>query len=62
MAIGQLADYKRFVDGGDIKLAVVVPSKQCKDLLNLLGAEGIEAVWPDEDGGFTDTTGGSVVA
>jgi hypothetical protein len=61
MAIGQLADYKRFVDGGAAKLAVVLPFQPREDLLSLLQAEGIDVVWPDA-GGFTDTTGGSLVA
>jgi hypothetical protein len=61
MAIGQLADYKRFVDGGAAKLAVLLPARPRQDLLELLQAEGIDTVWP-EAGGFTDTTGGSLVA
>lgn len=48
MAIGQLLDYRRFVDGGGPKtLAVLVPSAPRPDLLRLLAAESIAAVWPE---------------
>ncbi len=60
MAIGQLADYKRFVDGGAAHLAVLVPSKPRQDLLDLLEAENIRVVWP-EDGAFVDTADGRLV-
>jgi hypothetical protein len=59
MAIGQLADYKRYVDDGAAKLAILLPSKPREDLLNLLDAEGIEAVWTVKDG--FDTTDGNVI-
>jgi hypothetical protein len=60
MAIGQLADYKRFIDSGAARLAVLVPSEPREDLLDLLKQEGITAVWP-ETTGFTDTTGGGFI-
>lgn len=60
MAIGQLADYKRFIDGGAAHMAVLLPSKPRKDLMNLLEAEEIEVVWREE-GGFLDTANGSLV-
>jgi len=47
MAIGQLADYRRFVNGGAQELAVLVPSKPRQDLLDLLDAQGIVAIWPE---------------
>jgi hypothetical protein len=61
MAIGQLADYKRFVDDGSpAHLALLVPSEPREDLKNLLAAEGIVIVHPDASG-FTDSLGGSLV-
>lgn len=61
MAIGQLADYKRFVDvGAPARLAILVPSEPREDMRNLLAAEGVEIVRP-YGSGFTDSLGGSLV-
>jgi hypothetical protein len=57
MAVGQLADYRRFADP-DVKRAVLVPESPRPDLLALLEAEGVAAIWPVNDG-FTDTDGGT---
>jgi hypothetical protein len=57
MALGQLADYRRFADP-DVKPAVLVPEPPRPDLLALLDAEGVAAIWPVSDG-FTDTGGGT---
>jgi hypothetical protein len=56
MAIGQLADYKRFVDGGANEHAVLVPSKPRADLLQLLEAEGVTTIWPDNGSFITENT------
>jgi hypothetical protein len=62
MAIGQLADYKRFVqDGKPNHLAVLLPSKPRPDLCELLASQGIELIYP-KDGGFEDSTEGSLVS
>jgi len=62
MAIGQLADYKRFVEDGHPRyLAVLVPSQPRPDLCELLDSQGIELIHPS-DGGFVDSTGGSLLA
>jgi hypothetical protein len=62
MAIGQLADYKRFVqDGGPSHLAVLLPSRPRPDLCALLASEGIELIYP-KDGGFEDSAEGSLVS
>jgi hypothetical protein len=58
MAIGQLADYRRFADP-QARLAVLVPEAPREDLLALLRAEGIAAIWPTETG-FDDTESASV--
>jgi len=50
MAIGQLADYRRFADP-KARVAVLVPERPRQDLVALLNAEGIAAIWP-ADGGF----------
>lgn len=57
MALGQLADYRRFA-GPDVKPAVLVPESPRPDLLALLEAEGVAAIWPVNDG-FTDSDGGT---
>jgi hypothetical protein len=59
MAIGQLADYRRFV-AGDPHAAVLVPEEPRGDLLELLKTQGIAAVWPENDA-FIDTAGGALI-
>jgi hypothetical protein len=59
MAIGQLADYRRFVSG-EPRAAVLVPEEPRADLLALLESQAIVAIWPS-GGGFTDTAGGALV-
>lgn len=62
MAIGQLADYKRFIEGGQPRhLAVLVPSQPRSDLCELLASQGIELIYPGGDG-FEDSTGGSLLS
>jgi hypothetical protein len=61
MAIGQLADYKRFFnDGSPRLLAVLVPREPRRDLCELLAAEGIDVIFQGRDG-FEDSTGGALV-
>lgn len=48
MAIGQLADYRRFL--GKPQCAILVPTKPRKDLLDLARVEGIYVIWPSADG------------
>ena len=61
MAIGQLADYKRFVDGGGPShLAVLLPAEPRKDLSDLLLSEGIELIY-ESGSGFKDSTGGALI-
>ena len=59
MAIGQLADYRRFT-GTDARLGVLVPEAPRQDLLALLASQGIAAIWP-VGGGFEDSADGSLV-
>lgn len=62
MAIGQLADYKRFIGGkGPKHLAILVPTEPRKDLRDLLEDEGIAVIYRSGDG-FEDSTGGSLVS
>lgn len=49
MAIGQLADYKRFVEPSP-QLAVLLPSRPREDLRDLLSGAAIGIVWRDSDG------------
>jgi hypothetical protein len=49
MAIGQLADYARFVEP-DPRRVVLLPEEPSGDLLDLLAAEGISALVPGRDG------------
>lgn len=48
MAIGQLADYRRFL--GKPNCAILLPEKPSRDLLDLARAEGITVVWPCASG------------
>jgi hypothetical protein len=62
MAIGQLADYRRFVDGGHPEhLAILVPSRPRADLVELLESQDIAMVYPAGDG-FTDSVDGALIA
>lgn len=62
MAIGQLADYKRFVEGGKPRhLAVLIPSRPRPDLEELLASQEIELIYPHGDG-FEDSTLGSLLS
>lgn len=56
MAIGQLADYARFIDP-PIDRAILLPAKPSQDLIELLKAQGVDAIWR-EGPGFHDNAGG----
>jgi hypothetical protein len=58
MAIGQLADYRRFVHK-QTAAAILVPERPRADLLALLESQGIEAIWPARDS-FEDTANGGL--
>jgi hypothetical protein len=61
MAIGQLADYRRFIDGGQPNhLAVLLPNEPRSDLCQLLISQEIDWIYPN-DLGFGDSTGGALV-
>lgn len=47
MAIGQLADYRRFLD--EPRCAILVPEKPSQDILELAAVEKIVVVWPSEN-------------
>ncbi len=62
MAIGQLADYARFIDPPPDR-AVLLPAKPAQDLIDLLDRQGISVVWREgtyfqdnADGRFTRDT------
>jgi hypothetical protein len=48
MAIGQLADYRRFASD-ETRVAVLVPERPRPDLMALLESAGVDAIWPDGD-------------
>jgi hypothetical protein len=56
MAIGQLADYRRFVDLAP-RVAVLLPSRPRPDLEALLTTQSVAAIWP-EGGVFADNADG----
>jgi hypothetical protein len=56
MALGQVLDYSRFVDGDPGK-AVLLPQRPRPDLEDLLASAGVHAVWP-VDAGFEDNADG----
>jgi hypothetical protein len=58
MAIGQIADYRRFADP-NARAAILVPETPRPDLLALLESAGIAAIWPTKTG-FEDTNSGSL--
>jgi hypothetical protein len=61
MAIGQLADYKRFIaDGAPNHLAVLLPRPPRPDLIALLRGQGIELIYPAGDT-FIDSADGALV-
>lgn len=59
MAIGQLADYGRFVPPGTER-AVLLDARPQPDLLELLDSQGIAAIWRNGDD-FADNAGGRFV-
>jgi hypothetical protein len=56
MAIGQLADYGRFIEP-PVRHAVLLDSRPPNDLSDLLSRQGIAVIWPDGQR-FTDDAGG----
>ena len=58
MAIGQLADYRRFVDPRPA-CGVLLPERPRPDLETLLSTESVAMVWPIEDGKFADNRAGA---
>jgi hypothetical protein len=61
MAIGQLADYRRFFDDETLKhLAVLLPREPRSDLCELLFSQQIDLIYPTESG-FEDSKGGALV-
>jgi hypothetical protein len=57
MAIGQLADYRRFIKPRP-SCGVLVPERPRLDLEALLSTEGVAAVWQTERGRFEDNRNG----
>jgi hypothetical protein len=49
MAIGQLADYRRFTED-EVACKVLLPMEPADDLVDLLTREGIGILVPDGDG------------
>jgi hypothetical protein len=60
MAIGQLADYRRFIEPRP-SCAVLLPERPRPDLEALLSAEGLAVVWSVEGGTFADNRAGSFI-
>lgn len=56
--IGQLLDYRRFVD--ESRLAVLLPHEPASDHCSLLGSVGVGWIWPDRRGSFRDSLGGEL--
>jgi hypothetical protein len=59
MAIGQIADYRRFV-AANTTPAVLLPEEPRPDLLALLESQNIAAIWQTERG-FADSQNGALV-
>jgi hypothetical protein len=58
MAIGQLADYRRFIEPRP-SCGVLLPERPRPDLETLLSTESVAMVWPIEDGKFADNHAGA---
>jgi hypothetical protein len=58
MAIGQLADYSRFIQPKP-NLAVLLPIRPPSDLEDLLLSQGISCVWQNDANGFSDNANGA---
>jgi hypothetical protein len=54
MAVGQLADYSRFLDPGIMK-AILVPSRPRRDLEDLARSQDLIVFWPEPGAGFRCT-------
>ncbi|MGI9586218.1 MAG: hypothetical protein ACR2N7_11580, partial [Acidimicrobiia bacterium] len=52
LAIGQLLDYRRWIEPRPDYLAVLVPTKPAPDMLTLLNELGIRCTWQDSPGVF----------
>ena len=50
MAIGQLLDYKRFIEESAVRCAVLLPEIPRQDLLQLLAYAGVFIYFPDNEG------------
>ena len=44
LALGQLADYRRFLDQHEC--AILLPAKPSRDLLDLARSQGVAVIWP----------------
>jgi hypothetical protein len=60
MAIGQLADYSRFLESAPNR-GVLTPTRPSADLERLLASQEISCVWRDVGGGFVDNADGRFV-
>ncbi len=58
LAVGQLIDYRRYLDPAP-GLAVLLPQKPPGDLLGLPLSVGIDVIWADEHDRFVGTAGGT---
>jgi hypothetical protein len=59
LAVGQLFDYRRYLKF-PVRLAVLVPARPDEDLMGLLSAANVGAIWPHETS-FRDSTGGHLL-
>ncbi len=55
-AIGQLYDYRRYLDF-EVDLAILVPSRPVDDLMGLLAAARVSAIWREGDAFFDSENG-----
>jgi hypothetical protein len=57
MAIGELADYRRFLRNG-VKCAVLLPERPSSDIEALLSSQDVSVVWREGRNAFKDNAGG----
>lgn len=51
LALGQILDYRRFLEGNFKRLAVLLPAEPAEDMITLLNAFDIDVVWRASAGG-----------
>ncbi|WP_026545520.1 hypothetical protein [Arthrobacter sp. 35/47] len=52
LGLGQILDYRRYLDASSPRAALLVPQEPQRDMLDLLVSYGVWTVWPGGDGAY----------